>query len=255
MKINEPLTWHTPLRRYISHKKLLDLLENKRFFVSRIDVFKDQFEAEYTKQLCDAFSMWKIYSDDVLQKGGAHYWRDKILSSTYISCWTLNMLDNMALWRLYNGGCNNCVAIDVMLGDAIQLFDPQTQLLNVRAVKVEYIDHFSHDNPQLLLDENGLVDLPRIKNIGYAFEDEVRIIYSTANNLKVCKRHDINKHSYFDEKHLVISNINLESLIRKITISPDADDDYIEYIKALLEKFELDIPVELSVLKNPPRPV
>ena len=264
MIISEPLIRQTPLRRYLSHKKLVDLLENKRLFISRMDGFKDQFEAEYTKQLSDAFNSMNIYHDDtLLQESGPNYWRNKILKSTYISCWTLHTSDNMALWRLYNGGNNNCVAIDTTIEAIEATLTPQTKVLNSRIVKVDYIDHFEHDDYRNLLGSNGHVDLPIFKNKGYKFEEEVRIIYSTLNNIAVSKTHYIdviessnegkkNEISYLDVKSLVISKINLNILITKITISPDADNFYFEYLQALLKKFDLDINIEWSPLKNPP---
>ncbi len=94
----------------------------------------------------------------------------------------------MALWRLYNGGNNNCVAIDTTIGNIKKTLTPQTKVLNSRIVKVDYVDHFAHEDYKSLLGSNGLVDSPIFNNKGYKFEEEVRIIYNTSNNVSICKK-------------------------------------------------------------------
>ena len=253
MEIVEPLTKETKLRRYLSHKKLLDLLKNKIFFISRLDGFinridcPDKFEATYTQFFLDL-----VPNPDR---------RDIILKTTYISCWNNStnddgtLVDNVALWRLYNGGFNNCVAIDTTIENIENQLDTKSNtfsnnLFNPKIQGVKYIDH--HHSKTLHVDKNKNLDLPITKNIGYKFEHEVRIIYSLPENIKVRGKQKFDTHeNYYDEKGLVL-NIDPNKLITKIIINPEADDFYIDYISELLKKLQLNIAVEWSPLKYTP---
>jgi hypothetical protein len=242
MHIGKALTPETTLRRYLTTDKFLDILLCRRMFVGRMDGLEDQFECEYTRQLCDEFNRIIVLRDGVCVEGGVEWYRKKIMKSTCVLSWTLDNNENMALWRLY-GKVKNCLAIETTVALVKEILSPNTQVLSARIEKVKYIDHFTHEFYKELLDDGGAIDLPRLKNCGYRFEDEARIIYSTPNHAE----------SHRHSKGWILPVDDVGSLVNRVVVGAESDNYYFDYMKDLINKIAPTIPVEWCSLRHPPR--
>jgi hypothetical protein len=213
------------LRRYIDLPKLLDLLHSKSLYFRRADGFADRLEGAL-------FPGLRKLLDEEYIKGSIKYdsneFYKRVREDNYVSCWTIGAKDNMALWQLY-GGSKSSIVITSTLD---RLFDNAFNWnRSIHIHKVKYVEH--------KLVRNYIIGAPRellqFKNDAYKFEKELRIVMP---------------HMDSDNKSLGIRLPlkNLDSLIRSVVVSPDADSDFVKAVTDLCKRYGLKSPVRRSKL-------
>lgn len=121
------------VRRYLDLPKYLDLLRSQALYLRRADGFIDRFEGALTPA-------FRKVLDEAHRKGqleyDADYFYRRSRAGSYVSCWSLGVHDNMALWQLY-GGVSSSVAITSTIGKLVTAALNWRQ--NVLIHKVRYI--------------------------------------------------------------------------------------------------------------------
>lgn len=215
------------LRRYMDLPKLLDLLHSKSLYFRRADGFADRLEGAlfpaFRKSLDIAYAEGKSpYDSD-------HYYQRARLGN-YVSCWTIGASDNMALWQLY-GGVKASVALTTTVDRLISCGASWDRNMSIK--KVEYIDHRRQRDWII----GHFDDVLGYKNRAYKFERELRLVLPQQEEGWETNPMGIR-----------LPVRKLDTLVRSVVISPEADPHFIGAVTELCKAFGLSAPVRRSTL-------
>lgn len=219
------------LRRYIDLPKYIDLLRTKALYFRRSDKFADRFEGALTPSIRRLLNA-TVQDLPGIEDADTYYRHSR--EGTYVSCWSRGAKDNMALWQLY-GGVTSSLAVTTTVQQLYEVAANWPDVTNIW--KVEYIDHFK--NPDMIL--GGYTDPLRFKHEAYSFEEEVRVLVSR-------HRGEWTKNPI----DLRLPILDLNSFIRSIVISPEAEDWFCDLVKEVTSLFGVTKPVRRSALTNLP---
>jgi len=217
INISSDLNETDTLIRYFDLNKFLSLIEKEELYLAIADSFPDIFEGEYISQVYEfcrcLFSPIDGKSQNPIENLRENVERCK--GRAFISCWNLDEFESDALWKLY-GNRNGSIAIKTTVKKlkkvALGADNVFLGLTKGNLSKIEYIDHQKPNNDltkELLGSE--LEPLTK-KNIGFAFEKEVRLIVNFFEHMGKDLPNKIGKSLRL--------KIQLESLIDEIIISP-----------------------------------
>lgn len=225
--------------RYISYSKFLDLLRSSSLYFCRLDVFVDKLEAtqpdgskefvKLTGNPWQAFERWEL--DRQL---------DIIRNRTFANCWHINSDENPDMWEnyvLYHG--NEGVAIQTT-------FEHLTNSINtdriITDIKMQYIDYSTHYMDYFMA---NCFDFLTIKDKKYEYEREMRLITVEDTYPIFNSDDDIDSIEFYKHKGEKIP-VDLNKLIHKIYISPNASVRFKNEIIEQIKKIGLDVTVEIS---------
>jgi hypothetical protein len=203
--------------------KFLDVVDNKRLYLSRADSFDDKLEGRITnrklKELESNHPLRKIddYSEFALKK------------CTYISSWTCNEKESYPLWKIYTD-YRNAVAIKSTIGklkESIYENKDVQYLGNVKYVTENNRFTFGGNAYQLFYEKRKF----------FEFEQEVRLISTLDFN------------NYEELLKLPLGTkiiINPEKLIDEIFLAPLGDNSLKRIIESKLNDIGINLPVNLS---------
>jgi len=100
--------------RYMDLSKLIWLLDNKKLYLSRIDLLGDPHEGSYTKKgyelLSNVLKKETKIKDPLKHakkiKAAVSQARFNLRKGAYVNCWCLNNFESEAMWKLYCGSKN-----------------------------------------------------------------------------------------------------------------------------------------------------
>lgn len=225
------LKLHQTVRRYLDLPKFLDLLRSRSLYLHRVDGFTDRFEGALTPVI--RAGLEKAHREGKISYDADEFYR-RARKSSFVSCWNLDVKENMALWQLYGRGPNSVVVtstVDKMLAAAFRWND--VVLLH----KVLYIDHC--ENPDMVIGAG--TDLLRFKHEAYQFENEMRMIVSrpktwTSNPTGI---------------NLPLDDLN--EVICSVVVAPEAESWFFELVVDVTQKYGVSSPVIRSKLTDLPR--
>lgn len=225
--------------RYLDFTKYVDLLSTSTLYFTRPDYFTDIFEGSIPKKTVEwrDYQEWqKILSipDYKPVNWSQHYYSQR--EQVAINCWHMNDFESEAMWKLYLQS-NEGVAIQSTFNDFIKCFDNTD--INIYTGAVKYIDytaeHFDIDN-----NFNAFLH----KRKSFEHEKELRaVIWSTAHQ---------------QQRLLDISSggikvpINLNTLIKKVYLSPDSKSWFLDLVNTATKKYGYDFQVMKSNLIDKP---
>ncbi|HDX9701795.1 TPA: DUF2971 domain-containing protein [Bacillus thuringiensis] len=246
--VNSDIEGNAKLWRYMDFTKLVSLVADQSIYLRRSDEFTDVFEgvlfgygvenaredieAMFSEAGCSERFIQKQLekaeevANDVIERA------ERNRKNVFINCWHLNEYESAAMWGLYLKS-NEGIAIQTT-------FDKIKRSLNVCKEdvfigKVKYIDHTKHKN----LIESYLEPF-FTKRISFKHEQEVRLVYA------LTPHHE----EYVENSEEIGKNIqvNLADLIERVYVSPDAAPWFVDVVKVVLEKFNIDAEVIHSKL-------
>ncbi|MES2649888.1 MAG: hypothetical protein V4717_23630 [Bacteroidota bacterium] len=228
----EALLW-----RYQDIPRYIDLLLKQQLFFSRANRFEDPFEGKYLLQqkagqlkekakesLGVPGEKEEVNVVEEVRQLAVQYERKR--SYVTVNSWHNNSTENYAMWRIYGQGTYG-LAIQTnyqRLKDAFQKTSKEIYIGKVNYYEVE-CDSKSY--------ENELMAFLHKRNI-YAYENEVRCCYVLDEN-----ENDFN----WDEQDTydgVFVNVDLETLIERIYISPYSPQWIRDIIAGLNDKFGIN---------------
>jgi len=186
---NEDFIW-----RYMDIHKLLDLIQHRRFYFTRMDQFEDPLEG-IPLEVILRFRQALNYPHESLPKlimntnaspvkpdlgmYGRFERISKIQKTHFISCWFHGNRESMAMWNLYSNP--DGVAIKVPFGKLKEYLIPNQIGLNIKEYfcgKVSYQD-FKDDDPYTWGELHKIKKVSLRKDLSFNHEEEIRFVVKT----------------------------------------------------------------------------
>ncbi|PEO80839.1 DUF2971 domain-containing protein [Bacillus toyonensis] len=243
--MNSDIKDDAKLWRYMDFTKLVSLLSTSTLYFPRSDKFKDVFEGmiygygkedtsntiEELLESTDSSENFKKHSrsivDQVVKSVYDRSERDK--KRVFINCWHLNEYESAAMWDLYLKN-EEGIAIQTTFNRIKKSLSACEEEIFIG--KVKYVDPAKYKNLN-----NSFIEPFFTKRMSFSHEKEVRLVYAPAIDV-------YDDEQYWDES-LVGKNIrmNLGELIEKVYVSPDAAPWFVEVVRVVLEKFDMNAEI------------
>jgi hypothetical protein len=231
----QPESQEIALWRYMDFTKFVALISSQKLFFSRSDRFHDPFEGSYSK-VNQALRL-RVYKDMSEEQRVAMLSQVADFSKwvrqwTYISSWHANQYESAAMWTLY-AKTNEAVAIETEYKSLASVL-PRDVYLGM----INYIDY----QAEWLPEGNSFYPFMH-KRKSFEHEKEVRAIIQDIAS-PVGDREN--------SKSGQLVAVDLESLIKRIHISPTAPTWFFDLVSEVVKKYEFDFPVVKSSLDSEP---
>jgi hypothetical protein len=234
--IDEEVLW-----KYMDLPKYLSLLTSESIWLARSNTFKDKREGVFHSAMKD--DLEKIYEmlskrDDFPSTApvkNAMDFQEYLSNNTYISCWHKSLKENMVMWEIY-GQTENSIAIKTTASNLKSSFDLNELMKFAIEVALDEVSYIDSESAHL---EKNYRQPFFIKREHFAFEKEVRLYLRTTNI-----------GSLPDTPYGYNIPINLDLLIDEIYVHPDADDWFLEAVRALTDRFGLKKEVNKGLCGN-----
>jgi hypothetical protein len=237
--------------RYMDFAKLISLIDSRRLFFARADKLGDPFEGSYPtiniqrrSQLPE--SVTKSLTEDGVRilieaiKVGFDPIRKSCPRFTAINCWHMSNYESAAMWSLYLKS-NEGVAIQTTYSKLKKSFTgDESILLGV----VKYIDYESESWSS----QNVLSPFVH-KRKSFEHEKEVRALYVKWPIPIEGKGINFNQDTI---DHGVEIKIDLEVLIEKIYVAPNAPIWFSELVRSIISHYGYSFEVIYSKLNDGP---
>ena len=236
---NIPADENARIWRYMDFTKFLAMLEHGALFFPRAHLLGDPFEGSYSRAN-EALreSVYKDVKPDSRQQMTQAMSRtsEQMRKWTMISCWHINPAESAAMWKLY-AESERSLAIQSTYRQLRDSLDDK-----VHIGTVNYIDYESQWLPE------GNTFYPFMhKRMSFEHEHELRAVIqefpqdeSGVNLAKIPPDPGIWK------------KLSLQKLAETVYVSPGAPGWFIELIRLVLSRYEIDIEVRQSSLDTEP---
>ena len=245
--------------RYLDFTKFLSMLEDKSLYFCRLDVLanKDPYEGLYTnlnargEEITYADlpeEVWKnkgIEDEKTLlmiqaaQKQTRPFIRQQ-RELSFVNSWCVSEHESAAMWPLYVQGSEG-IAIRSTFNHLVESMK-QYEEFEVFIGEINYMDYESEAIPP------GQLLLPLMsKRKSFEHEKELRALIWTLQHGK--NSHKDNK---FASTIGLSVRIDLNKLIDEVYVSPEAPQWFLNLVKAILKRYEIDKPVIQSDLLSSP---
>ncbi|MFH1514140.1 MAG: hypothetical protein ABIG42_01640 [bacterium] len=224
---------------YMNLTKFIHLIQTNSLYSTTLSTLEDEDEGSPlgTYEWNQEINKWSFYL-----KNRQKDFKDLALEiphSYMVNCWTRRDKESDLLWKRF---CSNGlgVAIQSKLQDLRDAFAGTKQDVNIG--KVKYIDY---KNPEEQVSGFLMAKQVCLKRRKFKDEKELRA---------VIKDNDIllgNKPIKQAQSGRLIE-VNLEKLINSVYLSPHAEIWELEVIRALINRYNLNLPVEMSTTNVSP---
>ena len=228
----------TKIMRYMSYAKFADLLHRNSLYFAPFSSLDDKYEGTLPQPMADVGLLAGIpnLADDNRQTWEGHLltYRKQVRDQVRICSWCMSEYESISMWDRY--AATDGLAISSDVGSLMASFIGDQ---NVRISIVHYIDYTSEILRML---PDGLYNLfhPSIhKRREYSDEKEIRAVVEAPKDSS-------------DDPSLNYQPVELESLLKGVTVSPEAGDWLIELIESDLQRVGISVPVERSLLSRVP---
>ena len=237
--------------RYMDFTKFIHLLESRSLYFSRADKFEDPFEGCFPKEeilaveeMVDSLetncseNSRKFYMEtfcDVSQRRKKHI---------FINCWHLNNHESAAMWKLYLKS-NEGIAIQSTYEKLKNSFISNDRIY---LGQVKYIDYQTEYFDRSTCPSANLLRPFIYKRKSFEHEKEVRAVIEKLDGYTVNENND-------EQTHIVSgihTSINLDVLIEKIYVSPNAEPWFLEIVKSIVGRYDKDYSIIQSDLYQSP---
>jgi hypothetical protein len=233
-----------PLWRYVSFARFVSMLQTKSLPMVPAALMEDRFEGSFpqmnnpdnrvTRALAAGGtqptpSQRRVLEDDLLRI--SRRLRDGVL----LSCWHANETESVAMWKLY---AQDAICLMSDYRSLCQVLHAPTEPSDdypeggFRVGQVAYINYRmeSIDNPHYLAAYMH-------KRREFAHEREVRAVYveRTPPERPVTK----------------LVPIVLRDLVHGVVLAPGTQRWFMDCVAGLLDKYDLDVPINMSALDGP----
>jgi len=236
-----PNNEYATIWRFLDFTKFVSLLDRKSSYFCRADLIGDDpFEGAYSNYTLENIRNYWIVDEDWSMMELAHVMdmAKNFPKFHYLNCWHVNDVESAAMWKLYTKDSNQTIVIKSTYKKLCQSFHKARFPIYIGLVN--YIDYDTEEIPT----DDPL--RPYVyKRKSFEHERELRAVIS---NLPHNPWRD---ESQFGEPGLYIPT-NLEYLIDKIYVAPASPPWFKDLVTALMEKYEIDKPIESSRLDERP---
>lgn len=219
----DTVIWH-----YFSLSKFLSLLNDKKLYFNRSDLFYDTKEGEISE--LDK-NMLNSYSSDItyrIENNGLGYY--------YVHCWVMYQEELYLMWNTYSS-LEEGVAIKTTIGDLINSLDPN----DPREIIISDVRYMDYENDYTFEKTGGIVNLLAplfCKRRYFSQEKELRLVY-----------HNHSMRLSENDKG-VLFDVNLDKLINEIWVAPDATEWFYNLIDKEIKLHGISKPVLNSNIRS-----
>ena len=230
----------TIIWRYVDFTKFISYLEKNALFFVRSDQLSDRYEGKFTEA---DIKLWeeKLKPKTKLDQIEIY---DRFRKVVNISSWHINDNESAAMWEICLQS-NEGVAIKSAFKRLKDSFNPHKED-EIFIGKVNYIDYKKD------ITTKGNIFNPFLyKRKAFEHEKELRAFIMKS----APQEETIGKHiSHVDPKWFGIHvKTDLNILIDKIVVPPNVPDWFVDLVRSIVKKYELNKKVEQSELsKDPP---
>ena len=224
--------------------KFVSLLEERALFFARADQLGDPFEG--ATPMNNIKSRYASLKSELSEKEIFMYehLRVELRRFTLISCWHESSHESEAMWKVYSNA-NSGIAIKTNFDSFVASFITDEK---IHIGEVQYIDYDSEKIP-----EDDLLSPYLHKRKSFEHEREVRAMIqrippeASPENLPNFLTGEIpmwpnicNVGIYYD--------VDLNLLIQEVVIDPSAPDWLLDLVKKVVNRYDLQVPVNQSHL-------
>ncbi|HFR4167567.1 TPA: DUF2971 domain-containing protein [Bacillus cereus] len=224
--------------RYMSFEKFVSLLEERALFFVRSNKFRDTYEGIFPKKTQE-----RVFRSDnppeVNQLNREFFMKHR--ESITINCWHMNEFESAAMWDLYINNSQG-IAIQSTISDLKNSFRESEERIYIG--EILYLDYTKDDIAVGYGD--GYSQYLR-KRKSFEHEKEVRVIYNLNNPFLMLNPSGGNGISSPNDIGVSIK-CDIECLINKIYVSPESGEWFVNLVKAICKKYELESEVIKSNL-------
>jgi hypothetical protein len=228
-------TPESKLWRFMDLTKLLDLIQRKKLWFSRLDhLTDDPFEGKLSRlsgYIGEVKPGQSKEYDRIIEEFRKIYdeWRERL----FVNCWHLNEYESAAFWNTYiKGDCG--IAIQSTYKKLKQSIN-ESKAKRIYSGKVKYVD-YSKD----VIPLNFFFRVAYYKSRSYCHENEHRLLII-----------EINEKNTGSSAGFHVP-VDLDILIENIYVAPQVEDWKYEVIKNVVSINDLDKPVCHSTLDKVP---
>ena len=229
LNVDNNLSKNEKLWRYIDLSKFVSLLSTKSLWLARPDTFQDSHEGKFPVAM--KCSLDKSYSElgpcpntDI---SSSDDFGRILCRNAYISCWHRNANENMVMWQVY-GKDTNIVSIQTDVHSLKEsLKGAKLDGLSFLLKNINYQDH----------SESNLESYTApffIKRPHFSFENETRILFSTNKATTTSCETPLG----------YTCKVSTNILIKEILVHPDSEDWFLDVVKDIAAKYEINAPVQ-----------
>lgn len=233
----KPIDENIKIWRYMSFAEYVSLLDRKALFFTRVDRLEDRFEATFPKHIFDPNFEAQVTEE---QRQNLEINKERLLAynqflkkDTVVNCWHISDYESDAMWKLYLKG-EEGVAIQSTykrLSDSFNNYDENDVFIGV----ISYIDHENDVIPW----DNAYQPFVH-KNRSFEHEKELRVVLSKDIRKELAKNNGKKLDTLEFPVNGVEAQINLETLIEKIVVSPKTQKWFEELVHSVTRKYGLD---------------
>ena len=156
----------------------------------------------------------------------------------------MNEVEKFAMWNYYSG-LNKGIAIVTTPKRLLKNLEayrikPEYEYETIRYGKVTYINY----EQDAMISKFGFLTPYLHKRKNYEYEKEFRLIVS----MRIASEYGVQT-----PKEGVNVNLNIEKGINKILLSPNSDENDYNTVQELLDKYDLNLPIEYSQMTKKPK--
>lgn len=245
-----PIKENYVLQRYMSLEKFISLISKASLFFTRLDKLEDPFEGttpkivkaryiEQQKELRESGYFTVEVSDEIIEKNYEEYIQlgEKFRALNTVNCWHIRREENALMWKAYAAN-NNGIMIKSDYNRLARSFEKTPE--SIQSSLVSYKDYETdHTIPF-----GNTTFLAIHKTKFYSDENELRLIYKVTDDMWV--------HNWEEEESSYGVNIGVDTnaLIEEIRLAPFTPKWYLDVVKSICDKFQLDKKVLRSSLEK-----
>jgi hypothetical protein len=250
----EPNEKDVPLWRYMDFTKFVSLLASKGVFFARANRLGDSFEGSLTRaeieERQEIEGRFRKRQRGISLHGLTSVIVREAIENTIVSCWHMNEVESMAMWKLYLSATEG-IAVRSTFRRFTSCFkkcdgrdkgynqDKTERELRTHVGLVRYVDF---DAPSLLK------DVPRImlKRKSFAHEREIRAVA-----IDCSFQSDPGRPTRFPSGGDVVP-VNLQRLIHTVFVAPKSPSWFSTLVTDVVRKYGYEFPVRQSDLSRDP---
>lgn len=237
----EPKDKNSKIWRYLDFTKFVALLDSRSLFFVTADQLDDPFEGKYSKKNVEMRKVVykKLIPDEQIVKLGdtLNNFSDALKNFTVINSWHLSEYESAAMWKLYLKSGEG-VAIQSTYNRLAESFKDFQDDIFIGCI--HYIDYETDWLPE------GNSFYPFLhKRKSFEHERELRAVFQkipTADG-----KLDFSKKIFGKGINIPV---NLDTLIERIYISPEAEAWFVGLVTSIINKFNLNKEIKQSSLSE-----
>lgn len=215
------------LWRYMNFAKLLLLLEQRKLFFVRADLFDDPYEGEWSEAGIDVLQQQLLGAESSERP---RFSQDSLRRSVYLNCWHMSEYESAAMWSLYSSDLHG-VAVTCRFEQLCYAL--RSTVHEVVGSQVKYCDY----SQEPIAMWRGWMYPFFTKRASFDHEREFRVLLTNRTN-----------ENESDPVRAIGLDIEPSQLIDQLFVHPQAPSWFGDLVEAVAKRYSLSAPVVRSTM-------